>query len=169
MDKKITYYIIAAVVLLAVVVIIIAMQISKPLVNPPAIGGSGKTETPKKSETETAKEIGKQLSATDLPLRVTMDDNGQSASMTPGKSLVLMLGTDYNWEITSSDENVLAKRDVKIDDARVQAVYQIVQAGKAVLSANGVCKTKCDQKTASFQFNIDAVISDNIPKADLGK
>jgi azurin len=111
------------------------------------------------------------LKGGELPYRVTTDDNGQTYSATPGKNLVLMLGTDYNWNIASSDDNILAKRDVKVTDARVQGVYQLVGAGKAVLSATGTCKSqsKCASPTAKFTFNIESVISENETPENLVK
>jgi len=174
MDKKTTYYIVAAVILVAIIGIIIAMQ--KPATNTPANpAGGGKTETPKtvKTETEVVKDIAKQLNLGEdqLPLRVTMDDNGQSASLTPGKNLALMLGDTYNWQITSSDEKVLAKKDISLSDARVQAVYSVVGSGEAVLSATGSCKTNggCASPSATFKFNVEGVVSDNVAPADLVK
>ena len=169
MDKKTTYYIIGAVVLVVVIGIVIAMQ-GKP-------ADDGATVTPPKTEvkteTQVAREVGQELSLAEgeIPLRVTMDDNGQSASLTPGKNLLLMLGTDYTWDIKSSDETVLAKRDVKLDDQRAQAVYQIVHPGKAVLSATGTCKSgsTCASQTVSFVFNVEGVITDDMPAADLVK
>jgi hypothetical protein len=43
-----------------------------------------------------------------------------------------MLPGNYNWKISSSDTKVLAKRDVDAGDKRVQAIFQVVGAGKAV-------------------------------------
>lgn len=174
MDKKITYYIIAGVVLVAVIIIVIVMQ--NPGNKPVVLPGDGKTATPQvtKSETQlTNEDIAKQLnlSAGELPLRVTMDDNGQSYSATPGKNLVLMLGTDYKWDITSSDNNVLAKRDVNVSDGRIQAIYQLVGAGNAVLDATGTCKAKvaCASPNATFKFTVEGVISENETPEDLVK
>jgi hypothetical protein len=97
MDKKIAYYVAAGVILVAVVGIVIIMQNSgKPAVTPPV--GDETANQPVKSETKLAnEEVAKQLNLQDgeLPLRVTLDDNGQTYSATPGKNLVLMLGTDY--------------------------------------------------------------------------
>jgi hypothetical protein len=173
MDKKTTYYIIAAVVLVAIIGIVIAMQ--KPAVNPTPPTTGDKTNTPKtvKTEVDVVRDIAKQLNLSDgqMPLRVTMDDNSQSASLTPGKNLALMLGDTYNWQIVSSDEKVLIKKNITVSDARVQAVYQVVGAGNAVLSATGACKTnsKCATPTAAFKFNVEGVVSENVAPADLVK
>ena len=172
MNKKTLYFAIAAVVLIAVIGIIIAMQGQK---EPPApIDQIQKTGVaPAKTESELNERIAAKLNLKDgqLPLRVTMDDNGQTLSATPGKNLSLMLGTDYDWTITSSNDNVLAKRTVALDDARVQAVYQVVGEGKAVLSAQGKCKSgaKCAQPTATFKFNVDGLISENVTPEDMVK
>ena len=170
MDKKTTYYVIGAVILVVVIGIVIAMQGGKKT-EKPVVTEQPKTET--KTENEVAREVGKDLELPEgeIPLRVTMDDNGQTASLTPGKNMVLMLGTDYTWEIKSSDETVLAKRDVKLTDTRSQAVYQIVHSGKAVLSATGTCKSgsTCASPTASFVFNVEGVITDDVPAKDLIK
>ena len=171
MDKKIIYYIIAGVVLVATVAVIIVMQ------NPKGgktddLGANEivKTNPPVKSETQAVQDLAAKVGGVGLPLRVTLDDNGQTLSLTPGKNLALMLGADYNWNITSSDNNVLAKRDIKLDDARVQAVYQAVGAGKAVLSATGTCKgTGCAQKEATFKMNVESLVTDNLSPKDLMK
>ena len=170
MDKKTTYYVIGAVILVVVIGIVIAMQSGKKI-EKPVVTDQPKEET--KTENEVAREVGKDLELPEgeIPLRITMDDNGQTASLTPGKNLVLMLGTDYTWEIKSSDETVLAKRDVKLTDARPQAVYQVVHSGKAVLSATGTCKSgsTCASQTVSFVFNVEGVITDDVPATDLIK
>lgn len=172
MDKKIAYYVAAGVILVAVVGIVVIMQNSgKRVVTPPV--GDETANQPVKSETKLANEdVAKQLNLQDgeLPLRVTLDDNGQTYSATPGKNLVLMLGTDYNWDIVSSDSNVLSRRDVKVGDARVQAVYQVVAAGKAVLKATGTCKNKTGcTAPAPFNFSVEGVISENETPEDLVK
>lgn len=172
MDKKTMYYVIAGVVLILVIGIIVTMQISNN--NPVPVGpGQPVGNQEIKSETEINKEIATELNLKNgqLPLRVTIDDNGQSASLTPGKNLTLMLGTDYDWTITSSDDKVLAKRSVALDDARVQAVYQVVGEGKAVLSAQGKCKSgaNCPAPTAEFTFTIDGLVSENIAPENLVK
>lgn len=167
MDKKVIYYIIAGVVLIATIWIIIAMQ-----------GGSGKpnqgnvpatTTQVAKSEIDAANEAVKETGGVGLPLRITLDDNGQTISLTPGKNLVLMLGTDYNWTITSNNETVMAKRNVNSTDERIQAVYQASQAGKAVLTASGVCKTKTNCTDVSFKLNVESVITDNLTQEELMK
>jgi len=168
MDKKTTYYVIGAVVLVVVIGVVIMMQgDKKPQPQPPVGGNNQPVET--KTETEVTREIGRQLSLPEgtIPLRVTMDDNGQTASLTPGKYLVMMLGTEYTWDIKSSDDTVLAKRDIKLGDDRSQAVYQIVHPGKAVLSAAGTCKSgsTCASQTQSFVFNVEGVITDDVPAA----
>lgn len=174
MDKKITYYIVAAVVLVAVIGIIIAMQNSGT--TPPVPVGGGVKETPKtetKTETDAAKDIAQKMNLNEgqIPLRVTLDDNNQSASLTPGKVLVLMLGTDYDWKIEASDADVLAKREVTAADSRIQAVYQLAKEGKAVLTAAGTCKAKakCASPTASFKFNVESVVSEVVSPEDLVK
>jgi azurin len=172
MDKKTMYYVVAGVVLVLAIGIIIAMQSGNKAPNPVGQNqpAGGKTA---ESETDLNQEIADKLNLSDgqLPLRVTIDDNGQSLSATPGKNLSLMLGTDYDWTITSSDDGVLAKRAVALDDARVQAVYQVVGEGTAVLSAQGKCKSgaKCAAPTASFVFTVDGLISENIPVENLVK
>lgn len=171
MDKKTTYYVIGAVILIVVIAIVVAMQANnRPQ---PPVGGNENPPVETKTETEVTREIGQQLSLPEgtIPLRVTMDDNGQTAKLTPGKYLVMMLGNDYVWDIKSSDDTVLAKRDVKLDDDRSQAVYQIVHPGKAVLSATGTCKSgsTCAAQTQSFTFNIEGVVTDDVPAGDLVK
>lgn len=169
MDKKTTYYVIGAVILIVAIGIVIAVQNSGKS-NLPV-----KTEVPEKAKTQNdvAREVGKELDMAkgEIPLRVTMDDNGQTASLTPGKNMVLMLGEEYNWDIKSSDEAVLAKRDVKLTDSRSQAVYQVAHSGKAVLSASGTCKSgsTCASQTVSFVLNVEGVITDDLPAADLVK
>lgn len=171
MDKKTTYYIIGAVVLVVVIGIVIMMQGSKT--PEPPVGGKDNPVAETKTDTQVAREVGKelQLAEGEIPLKVTIDDNGQTAMLTPGKNLVLMLGTEYNWEISSSDETVLARRDVTLNDERSQAVYQIVHSGKAVLSATGNCKSgsTCASPTASFVLNVEGVISDAVPAENLAK
>jgi hypothetical protein len=170
MDKKTTYYVIGAVVLVVVIGIVIAMQGGK---KPEKPQDNGQKPAETKTETQVTREVGQELSLPEgeIPLRVTMDDNGQTASLTPGKNLVLMLGADYNWDIKSSDETVLAKRDVNLTDERAQAVYQIAHPGKAVLSAAGTCKSgsTCASPTLSFVFNVEGVITDDVPASDLIK
>jgi hypothetical protein len=151
------------------------MQEPAPIVISPTGGGTTTVQPAAvKSESKLANEdIAKQLNLKggELPYRVTIDDNGQTYSATPGKNLVLMLGADYNWNIASSDDNILARRDVKLTDTRVQGVYQLVGAGKAVLSATGTCKSQsgCAAPTAKFNFNIESVISENETPEDLVK
>jgi len=172
MDKKTMYYVIAGVVLVLVVGIIIAMQggnnIPATVDNSPLI-----TKQPVKSESEVNKAIAKELNLSEgeLPLRITMDDNGQTASLTPGKNLTVMLGAEYDWTISTSDDKVLAKRNMNLNDARVQAVYQLVGEGKAILSAQGKCKSgsQCVAPTANFVLNVEGVISENVAPADLVK
>lgn len=169
MDKKILYYLIAGAALILVVWIIIAMNTANPVVP----DGDILIQQPPKTESEINKEIAQKLNLPEggLPLRVTMDDNGQSSSLTPGKNLSLMLGENYDWVITSSDENVLAKRSVDIDDDRVQGVYQVVGEGDAILSAQGTCKagSQCVSPTANFSFNVQCVVSENYTPEDLVK
>ncbi len=170
MDKKTTYYVVGAVILIVVIGIVIAMQSGKKTEPPVSV-----VDQPKevKTETQIAREVGRelQLAEGEIPLRITMDDNGQSAKLTPGKNLVLMLGADYTWDIKSSDETVLAEREVELTDERSQAVYQIVHSGKAVLNATGVCKSgaACAAQTQSFVFNVEGIIADDIPAGDLIK
>lgn len=170
MDKKTTYYVVGAVILIVIIGVVIAMQSGKKS-EPPVVG----TDEPKevKTETQIAREVGQelQLAEGEIPLRITMDDNGQSAKFTPGKNLVLMLGDDYTWDIKSSDETVLAKREVELTDERSQAVYQIVHSGKAVLSATGTCKAgaTCTAQTQSFLLNVEGIITDDVPAGDLVK
>lgn len=172
MDKKTIYYIVAGVVLVTVVGIIIMMQNSGNVIPGPD-GNPPEAKQPVKSEVEVNKDIAKKLNLSDgeLPLRLTMDDNGQSSSLTPGKNIALMLGTDYDWTISTSDDKVLAKRTVALDDARVQAVYQVVGEGAAVLSAQGKCKNKssCAGAAAQFSFSVEGVISENVLPEDLVK
>ncbi len=170
MDKKIAYYIIAAVIVVVIIIVVVVMQIqpAAPVTTGPAGGEAAtKTQEPVKSETQAALEVAKQLNGKGL--RITMDDNGQTVSLTPGNNLILMLGTDYNWTINTSDASVLAKKDITLSDSRMQAVYQVSQAGKAVLSATGDCKATCASPTQSFSLNVEAVISDDVPAADLVK
>ena len=173
MDKKTTYYVIAAVVLVAVVGIIVAMNQPSTTVPVPVVNNGNATVHQKaKSEGDIVKDVAKQLnlSAGDLPLRVTMDDNGQTASLTPGKDIVLMLGNNYNWQITSSNEKVLAKKDITLVDAREQAVYQVAGSGNSVLSATGTCKTKtCTPASETFKFTVEGRVSENVPPSDLVK
>jgi len=170
MDKKTTYYVLGAVILVVVIGIVIAMQGGKP-VEKPIVTEKPVVET--KTENEVARAVGKdlQLAEGEIPLRITMDDNGQTASLTPGKNLILMLGVDYTWDIKSSDDAVLAKREVTLTDPRSQAVYQLVHSGKAVLSATGTCKSgsTCASPTVSFVFNVEGVITDDVPATDLIK
>jgi hypothetical protein len=171
MDKKIVYYVIAGAVLILIIGIIIA-------VNP----GSEKTVTVEeeppaeqavKTETEVNRDIAEKLNLAEgqLPLRVTIEDNGQSASLTPGKNITLMLGENYDWTITSSNDMVLAKRSLSVDDSRVQGVYQVVGEGNAILSAEGKCKSGavCEKPVQTFTFDVDGVISENFSPEDLTK
>ncbi len=171
MDKKIVYYVIAGAVLILIVGIIIVMNQGGGVVPVPD-GGTPVTEAPK-SETEVNKDVAKELNLAEgqLPLRITMDDNGQSASLTPGKNITLMLGEDYDWVISSSNSAVLSQRAVDMNDPRVQAVYQVVGGGTAVLSAQGACKSGaiCAKPAADFVFNVDGVISENFAPEDLVK
>lgn len=171
MSKKTIYYLVAAVVLVVVVAIIVAMQNQKPA-NPLNPQTPAQKQAPK-TENDLNQKIAEKLNMPEnkLPLRVTLDDNGQFYSATPGSNISLMLGTDYEWTISSSDENVLAKRTVDIADARVQGVYQVVGEGNAVLAAQGKCKTgaKCDPASVNFVFNVDGVISENFAPEDLVK
>lgn len=168
MDKKIVYYIIAGVALVLVIWIIVAMNSGKPTVSEEGPG----QEAPK-TESEINKEIAQKLNLPEgkLPLRVTMDDNGQSSSLTPGKNISLMLDENYDWTVGSSNENVLAKRTVDVEDARVQGIYQVVGEGDAVLSAQGVCKesAQCEAQTAEFSFGVQCVVSENYEPEDLVK
>jgi predicted secreted protein len=168
MDKKVTYYIIAAIVLIATVGIIIAMQNKKQEVETPIVKNPVAV-SPVKSETQAAQDIAKEAGALGMPLRITMDDNGQTVSLTPGKALVMMLGTDYKWTITSSDDKVVAKKNITLSDARAQAVYQIVGPGKAVLSATGACVGKASCTPANFKLNVESVITDNSTPEELVK
>ena len=163
------YYVIAAVVLVATVGIIIAMQGGKAPVTKTPVVNAPVTKQPVKSETQAAQDIAKDAGALGMPLRITMDDNNQTVSLTPGKALVMMLGTDYNWTITSSDDKVLAKKNITLSDARAQAVYQIVGPGKAVLSAAGACVAKASCTPATFKLNIEAVITENSTPEELVK
>jgi len=151
-------------------VLLIALQSVK---NETTIETPPTPSIPAKTETQITREIGQQLGLPEgeIPLRVTLDDNGQTAHLTPGKYLVIMLGNEYNWDIQSSDETVLAKRDIQMNDEKVQAVYQIVHAGKAVLNATGNCKsgTTCATPSQSFTLNIEGDITDDVPASDLVK
>ncbi len=168
MDKKVVYYLVAGVALILVVWLIIAMTTQKPELGPDVEAPVDKAP---QSEGAVNREIAEKLNLAEgqLPLRVTMDDNQQSALLTPGKNITLMLGADYDWTVSTSNEMVLAPRSVDADDARVQGVYQVVGEGRAVLSAQGVCKAgaACDQPTLSFVFNVDGVISENFSIEEL--
>ncbi|MCU0652715.1 MAG: hypothetical protein MUD10_00450 [Candidatus Pacebacteria bacterium] len=173
MDKKVVYYIVAGLVLVATIGVIIAMQ--KPgnqgPVTPPTGGGETNPATSvQKTEIEVAQDLAKEAGGVGMPLRITMEDNGQTVSLTPGKNLVLMLGTDYNWTITSSDEAVIAKRNITIGDARVQAVYQAVSGGSAALTASGTCKAaSCAQPNPEFKLNVEARVTEKMTPTELMK
>jgi len=172
MDKKITYYIIAAIVLVAVIAVIIVMQKPNTVITPEEPKKPTTINNqPVKTESDVIKEVAQKFNLSDgqLPMKITIEDNNQSASLTPGKYLVLMLGADYDWKISSNNEKVLAKRDVAVGDSRVQEVYQVVQAGRALLSATGTCKAKCTQPTATFSFGVEGVISETVNPNDLVK
>lgn len=153
------------------VIWLIVAIVSKPLPQP--LDDEARIDQQARSESDVNRDIAERLNLAEgqLPLRVTMDDNRQSASLTPGKNITLMLGTDYDWTVNSSDEMVLAPRSVDAGDARVQGVYQVVGEGRAVLSAQGNCKAGvvCEQPTVSFIFNVDGVISENSSIEELTK
>ena len=104
-----------------------------------------------------------------LPLRVTREDNRQTASLTPGKNLTLMLGEEYDWTISSNNDKVLARRNVDVGDVRVQGVYQVIGEGNAVLTANGNCKSGavCETPSADFTYNVEGIISENFSPEEL--
>ena len=168
MDKKIIYYAIGGLLLILAVWGIIAINSQKketetpPSITPPVM---------QKSETEVNRDIAQKLELAEgqLPLRVTRDDNRQAASLTPGKNITLMLGEEYGWTISSSNDKVLAPRNVDIDDARVQGVYQVVGEGNAVLTASGNCKSGavCETPSADFTFTVEGIISENFSPEEL--
>jgi len=171
MDKKIIYYAIGGLLLILAVWGIVAMNSQKkeaetepPITPPPAA---------QKSETEVNRDIAQKLELAEgqLPLRVTREDNRQTASLTPGKNLTLMLGEEYDWTISSSNDMVLAPRNVNIDDARVQGVYQVIGEGNAVLTAKGNCKSGavCETPSADFTYNVEGIISENFSPEELTK
>jgi len=169
MDKKIIYYAIGGLLLILAVWGIVAINSQKkeaeivpPMTPPPAVP---------KSETEVNRDIAQKLELAEgqLPLRVTRDDNRQTASLTPGKNITLMLGEEYAWTISSNNDKVLAPRNVDIDDARVQGVYQVVGEGSAVLAARGDCKSGavCETPSADFTFTVEGIISENFSPEEL--
>jgi hypothetical protein len=168
MDKKIIYYAIGGLLLILAVWGIVAINSQKketktPLsITPPVV---------QKSETEVNRDIAQKLELAEgqLPLRVTRDDNRQTASLTPGKNITLMLGEEYAWTISSNNDKVLAPRNVDIDDARVQGVYQVVGEGSAVLAARGDCKSGavCETPSADFTFTVEGIISENFSPEEL--
>ncbi len=169
MDKKIIYYVIGGLLLILAVWGIIALNSQKEEmeVMPPI------TLTPAapKSEMDVNRDVAQKLELGEgqLPLRVTREDNRQTASLTPGKSLTLMLGEEYDWTISSSNDKVLARRNVDVNDARVQGVYQVVGEGNAVLTATGNCKSGavCETPSADFTFTVEGVISENFSPEEL--
>jgi hypothetical protein len=173
MDKKTAYFIIAAVIIIVVIVVIVMMQKPTEPGQPPVIETPKPAETKVKTETEVIRDIAKKMNLAEgqLPLRITTEDNGHFFSLTPGKSLVLMLGNDYEWQISSSDEKVLAKRNIDAGDPRVQAIYQVAQAGDAVLSASGTCKNQsvCAGQSQAFTFNVQGIVSEVVPPDNLVK
>ena len=172
MNKKTMVYVVAGVVLVVAIIVIV---ISQGMKMEPAGGPSTQpvVKQSPKSETELNKEIAKKLNLNEgqLPLRVTMDDNNQTASFTPGKNITLMLGTDYEWTLTSSNEQVLSKRSISADDPRVQGIYQVVGEGSSVLSGQGKCKSgvQCAAPTAQFKFTVEGLVSENVKPEDAVK
>jgi hypothetical protein len=90
---------------------------------------------------------------------VTLDDNNTSISMHVGERFLLKLGEIYNWEVISSDPNVLS-RVVNIMVIRgAQGLYEAHRAGQVELTAVGdpFCrstKPACMMPSLLFKINV---------------
>jgi len=90
---------------------------------------------------------------------VTLNDNNQSLRMHVGESFLLELGEIYNWEVTSSNPEVLS-RVINIMVIRgAQGVYEAHQKGQVELTAVGdpLCrsvKPACMMPSLLFKINV---------------
>lgn len=89
---------------------------------------------------------------------VTLADDGSSIQMHPGDTFLLMLGTDYNWDVTVSDTSVL-RRVPNITVIRgAQGIYEALQPGAVTLTAIGslVCSpgTPCPLLARVFRITV---------------
>lgn len=68
---------------------------------------------------------------------VTLADDGQTLQMHVGDTFLLMLGTDYNWNVTVSDTSVLSRMPNITVIRGAQGIYQANSEGTALLTATG--------------------------------
>lgn len=68
---------------------------------------------------------------------VTLADDGGTLHMRPGETFLLMLGTDYNWDVAVSDTSVLSRVPNITAIRGAQGIYQANLTGTASLTATG--------------------------------
>ena len=68
---------------------------------------------------------------------VTLADDGTTVTLRVGERFLLMLGEEYEWMVTSSDEAVVGRVLNILVVRGAQGVYEARKAGRATLSAVG--------------------------------
>lgn len=89
---------------------------------------------------------------------VTLADDGGSLQMHPGGTFLLMLGTDYNWDVTVSDTSVLSRIPNITVIRGAQGIYQANLPGTAVVTATGTLAcppgVPCPLLARLFRFTV---------------
>lgn len=91
-------------------------------------------------------------------LVVKLDDNGKSIDMIVGQQFLLDLGSDYQWNISINNQEVL-ERLVNITVIKgAQGVYQAKLTGTSTLHATGtfICRPDeiCSHLALNFQIQV---------------
>ena len=83
---------------------------------------------------------------------LTPDDNGKTVNVSPGSYVVVALGNDLDWTITSSNPRVLGPIPVTWARNGV-AIFRADAAGKATIDAVG--RPQCDPRQPCPMYIVD--------------
>ena len=92
---------------------------------------------------------------------VTLADDGTTITMHRGDTFLLMLGTDYNWDVQVSDTSILARVPNITVIRGAQGIYQALGMGSTTLTATGVLScppgTACPMLARLFRLDVNVV------------
>lgn len=90
---------------------------------------------------------------------VTLENNGQTIHLPVGGSFLLNLGEPYNWDVTVSDQSILARKVNILVIRGAQGVYEALKPGQVTLSAAGdpACRAlqpPCMMPSVTFEVTV---------------
>lgn len=91
---------------------------------------------------------------------VTLTDDGSTIQIHQGDRFLLMLGTDYNWDVTVSDTSVLSRVPNVTVIRGAQGIYQALEPGTVTLTAIGslVCSPGMPCPLFARVFRVTVVV-----------